>query len=68
MLYFRLSKNIKISQKDKTEFFITIHRGQNLDLSFLVSPKYNIIYIMVFFRIFEIFEFLFLKLQNLAYM
>jgi hypothetical protein len=41
-LYFRLRKNDKISQKDKTKFHSTVHGLQNLNLSFLLSPNYNI--------------------------
>jgi hypothetical protein len=40
MLYFELNKNNKIAQNDKIKF--SMHRGQNLDLSFLLIPKYII--------------------------
>jgi hypothetical protein len=41
MLYFGLSKNNKIIKKTKSSFLCT-HTWQNLDLSFLPSPKYII--------------------------
>jgi hypothetical protein len=83
-LYFRLSKNNKISQKRQKRvfsvLFITIHGQENLNLSFLLSLKYNIfrsknlythriqhsLYPCIFSKFFVMFKFEILELQNLA--
>jgi hypothetical protein len=81
-LYFGLCKNDKISQKDQIKFPVTVHGLQNFNLSFLLSPKYNIFWFQnlhtyriqhylhhdIFSKNLETSKFKISKVQNLATM